>query len=772
MIAPRPLKPRPRHRWRYLLALMAVLIAELLLFNMPHFLSLSTAGNQASSQSSTLIGSGLERNADGTLTVTEPTKAYIQVDRVRTKVGYVHVTFSDPRGGQDDAEPTQRDSSVQIRLDALAENSDDQQFWDAGNVVTVRENVDASTYIRSPAPGKSSEGLRLWIQEPTGSTVGVKGLDINPRVPFRVNVLRAAILAVIAVIILAFLPHSWLWRTRLRSGNRRQGLLLCGVLTPFALLAISVIVGSIAWPGQQIFHNANGYTYDFNQYGYIADALLHGRPWLDLKVPDQLLLSQNPLDIATRQKLLDQGVQPLYWDYVLFEGRWYSYFGVLPAIVLFLPYQAITSLWVPGGLMLPSEAANALLLFIAMVLMILLVIRIIKRHFEAMPLAVVALGSITVITASNLVYLWHKANFYTVPFAASLVLSALGLWIWLGARRVSTQDGTRMWRFTDIKATLRDDLTTTLSLKRVALGSICLGANVACRPQFILACLLALPIFWDEIVALLSVKHVKYRYAGTIRAGKRVQALLLFAASAVRPAALAVIGALTNNLWRFGSPLDFGNLNQMTVVNLQTYQTPLGNIPRILGYYLAQPPSLGSRFPWISYAPAPLPHWQYTESGVGGILLLCPVLIVLLLLPSLRRTLRSRRLFGLACSLPALAVLIIVFDAYAGGFVWRYMADFGWLLGLSSVMVIAAVAERRDGANPNAPGLATVSQSSASKAAGRGHVYHEGCARSLVIGLMTVLVLAGLLTSLLAGAAISMHSNPDAYAQMQSWLSF
>jgi hypothetical protein len=37
---------------------------------------------------------------------------------------------------------------------------------------------------------------------------------------------------------------------------------------------------------------------------------------------------------------------------------------------------------------------------------------------------------------------------------------------------------------------------------------------------------------------------------------------------------------------------------------------------------------------------------------------------------------------------------------------------------------------------------------------------------------MTVLVLAGLLTSLLAGATISMHANPDAYAQMQSWFSF
>jgi hypothetical protein len=789
VIAPRPIKQRPRHRWRYILALLAVLIAELLIFNMPHYLSLPYADHQASQQSSTVIASGLKQHSDGSLTVTEPTKAYIEISRVSTKVAYVHVIFTDATTGSDNSDSAQGQASditgVQVRLDALTSTSDNQEQWNAGTVVTVREGVSASAYIRSPQRTEESESLRLWIQEPTGSTVRIKGFAINPRVSLQISPVRVAVLATIAVIVLAFLPRSWLWRTRMDTESRLQRLLLCLLVTPFALLALSIIVGVIAWPSQQIFHNTNGYTYDFNQYGYVADALLHGRPWLNLKVPDELILSSNPLDINTRQELLSHGVQPIYWDYVLYGGHWYSYFGVLPAIILFLPYQAITALWVPGGLMLPSEAASALLLFIATVMMILLVIRIIKRHYADMPLAVVTLGIIVALTSSNMVYLWHKGNFYTVPFAASLALSSLGLWIWLGARRVTTDSGARMWRYTDIQGILKGDMSATLSMRRVALGSLCLGANVGCRPPFLLLCLLALPIFWDELVAILSVKHVKYRYAGTVNASKRAKALGKLAVSAVLPASLAVAAALAYNFWRFGSLLNFGNLNQMTVVNLQEYQTPLGNIPYIVGYYLAQPPSLSSHFPWIHYAPAPLPNWQYTESGVGGILLLCPALIVILLLPSVRRLLRTRRLFSLACALPVLGMFLIAFDAYVGGFVWRYMADFGWLFGLSTVMVIAALAERRDGSNPKLPNLSTVSELSSGRAAGTStevsrtatphaaqladHRSREGCARGLAMGVITLLVLTGLLTSLLAGAAISIHSDPDAYAQMQSF---
>jgi hypothetical protein len=764
VIAPHPAKARQRHRLRYILAILAVLLCELLVFNMPHLLSMRYLDNHPSSQVSTVIGSGLSKDEHGLLTVTEPTKAYIELQHVNTKVGYVKVNFTKQIPQSQNSESQEVTTSVRVRLDTLSTQDDNQTSWHASRVITVRNTVPASNYLRSAESKTSADKLRLWIQEPTGTTITISGFNVNPRIPWHVDVMRIAILALIALIVTAFLPHSWLWRTKFDIAQRKQQLLLCGLLAPLAILTAYIIVHVIVWPGQQIFHNPNGYTYDFNQYGYVADALLHGRPWLNLKVPDQLLLSRNPLNVETRQQLLDQGTQPIYWDYVLFEGRWYSYFGVLPAVVLFLPYQAITSLWVPGGLMLPSEAASALLLFIACVMMILLCARIIHRHFSSIPVAVMVLSSLICITASNMVYLWHKGNFYTVPFAASLALSALGLWLWLGARRVNTSTGTRIWRYSDIQGTLRGNIVTTLSLRRMALGSLCLGANIACRPPFVLLCLLAIPIFWDEFVALLPIRHSRHRYAGIVEAPNHFISMLKFAISAVLPATLAVLGALAYNYWRFASFLNFGNLNQVTVVNLQEYQTPLDNIPYVLGYYFAQPLSLSAQFPWVNYAPAPLPRWQYTESGIGGLLILCPALILVVLLPALRRLLRSRRIYSLAWSLPILGFIIATFDTIVGGFVWRYMADFGLLLALGAMIVLCAIAERRGLPDFKDPHMSAATQLDA-------HNNLANSTRGIILGMITALVLLGALISLLAGVAIDMRANPDAYANMQSWFS-
>lgn len=65
----------------------------------------------------------------------------------------------------------------------------------------------------------------------------------------------------------------------------------------------------------------------------------------------------DPYDVATRQRLLADGVSPVYWDYAFYQGHWYSYFGVVPALLLFLPYRAVTSLFVRWRAVCPAVAA-------------------------------------------------------------------------------------------------------------------------------------------------------------------------------------------------------------------------------------------------------------------------------------------------------------------------------------------------------------------------------------------------------------------------------
>ena len=66
-------------------------------------------------------------------------------------------------------------------------------------------------------------------------------------------------------------------------------------------------------------------------------------------------------------------------------------------------------------------------------------------------------------------YLWYRTNFYSVPIAASLFLSVLGLWLWLGAAKRVPVSGDRIREV---------DGTQSLSLPHLAAGSMCIAANL------------------------------------------------------------------------------------------------------------------------------------------------------------------------------------------------------------------------------------------------------------------------------------------------------
>lgn len=64
------------------------------------------------------------------------------------------------------------------------------------------------------------------------------------------------------------------------------------------LLIGASIIHELWYASPLVFHVSGDYTYDFDQYGHVADALVAGRPWLDLPVPEQLAATEHPYDVA------------------------------------------------------------------------------------------------------------------------------------------------------------------------------------------------------------------------------------------------------------------------------------------------------------------------------------------------------------------------------------------------------------------------------------------------------------------------------------------
>ena len=669
------------------------------MFNLPAWQSLAYP-TSTPADSRVTLGPGVRRASGRLLEVTDPAASYLEVHTAVRPVGFVrvlsapvvrHVTTVIDPGPQ---------NTVHVRLDLLDSPGDTRAArWAVGRAESLTAWVPRSQYLKNQTGTRSSGTVRLWVQEPRGTEVALTGMQVNARVPPGVDWIRIAAMATLAALILAMRPRSSLWRTRLRTADRCQRLAFAVLMLPLVALAVMMTINSIRSFEHLEFHRSSDYTYDFDQYAYLADALLHGRPWLDLPVPEQLAAAPDPWSVATRERLLSEGVSPIYWDYVFFAGRWYSYFGVIPAVLLYVPYQAVSSLWTPGGAILPTAAAVAVLLGAAGIFGALLTVRLLRRFFPRTSVATALLSIIVTLLGSNLAYLWLRPNVYAVPMAASMLVTWAGLWFWLGARRTPGPLGVRSrpWTADDPPVTAitlhtarpdprRDEdaprSSTTLSLSRVAAGSLLLAANLGCRQTFVAFALLGFPIFWNELTALtrgLAARTLPARRAATVLA-----AVLI-------PALTVVLPLLWYNHWRFGSWLNFGNRYQMTVTDLTRYHEPLALLPRIVGYYLFLPMRFTSRFPYLAMSPTPLPHWQYTNPMAAGLFIITPVLITVFAVPWLRRTLMRQLAWDMTLCLLALAAFMLTFTSYEAGLDWRYFTDFSGLTALGAVLATAAM---------------------------------------------------------------------------------
>ena len=648
-----------------LVAALVILCIECVGFNLPFWRTLGASTDSVSARNT--MGSGLERTDTGALRVTDPTKAWLEtkadgtsdfarVDTLEPKqeslnVIHLRVTFRDGMNGVDGTNGT----------DGADGTNGATTFQ---STQTLSPSSTRSLFIRAHGSGV----MRVWVEEAKGSIVPIEAVRANVRVPFSFDPARVALMAAVLLLAVAWRPGSRLWRIPLDTSSRRQRLAFFAMVAPFAAATIANVAWQIRYATPLSFHEPGGYTYDIDPYGHLADALLNGRVWLDLPVPDALAAASDPYDVTTRGRLLAEGVSPLYWDYAYYDGHWYSYFGVVPAILLFAPYRALT------GCMMSSATAVHLLMFVALVFVWLLVIRLIRRLAPGTSLAATSLMLAFVPVAADFPYLAYRTNFYSVPFAASLMVTAAGLWLWLGAqtskRPLNPAD---RWRV---------EGAPELSLPRLGLGAACIAVNFGCRPTFCLAALLGIPLFWPQIRAMV----------GSLRAGRvKVTQALRAPAVVVAAALVPLVPLAAYNRARFGSFLEFGNDYQFTVTDMTTFRQPSGDILPMVGYYLLLPLRLVREFPFIAVSPTPLAEWAYAEPVVGGLFVLCPLLVAAFALPAVRRRFAASGLMAFLWSALALAFVIVVFDASSAGIGWRYMGDFGWLFAIASLPALLHV---------------------------------------------------------------------------------
>ena len=201
-----------------------------------------------------------------------------------------------------------------------------------------------------------------------------------------------------AAFVFAFRPGSALHKATMEKITWLRT--LGSVLAAAGTVAACVLpMGQLPlWNGENPEHR--------NQYELMAEALLDGRVHLVYGDEEELAQLSNPYDPAEREK---SGVE-YQWDHAFYDGHYYMYFGIVPVLLVFLPYRVLT------GTALTTYHATQLFAALAIVGLFVLFRLLVKLFFKQLPYSVyvalavafwtAAVTSLPLATPMPILFLW------------------------------------------------------------------------------------------------------------------------------------------------------------------------------------------------------------------------------------------------------------------------------------------------------------------------------------------------------------------------------
>ncbi|MCM1117912.1 MAG: hypothetical protein NC543_00910 [bacterium] len=510
----------------------------------------------------------------------------------------------------------------------------------------VRGDVPRSQYLRLHFSGDVYQ-LKVMIRGMRGEAIREGGLNtvvLNATVPLFFSWQRYLILTAGICCLYLLRPSSRCYEVWTDLTKRRQWI-FTAVCIAIQLLFLGRMLrwntGALAWPDYMEHHQ---------QYYRLAESLLEGRT--DVGEAPALQALDNPYDPSARAAA-GIGYENFKWDHAYYNGRYYVYFGIVPVLMFYLPYYALTGVHLPhmhvifilGGLLM---AGCAYLLW-----------QMIRRWFPHTPYILYLLLTVTMGAASCLGYAVYKPDLYLVPVLSGIVCGVWGLAFWISAVR---EDGYCAWR--------------------LGAGSLCIALIAGCRPQMLLILAMA-PVLFGR--AILRERRLFSR-----RGMAQTLALCL-------PFGVVAAGIMWYNGLRFGAVWDFGASYNLTTNDMTHRGWVWGRCGLGIFSYLLQPPRIGGVFPFLQDFRVETVYQGLTlsEMMVGGALWLFPVLCFGLW------GLRKREIFVEQCcyrlvwvSQLAMVALAVV-DAQMAGLLTRYFGDFVWMGMIGSVLVILSWQDMR-----------------------------------------------------------------------------
>ena len=387
----------------------------------------------------------------------------------------------------------------------------------------------------------------------------------------------------------------------------------------------------------------------YNAYVQQFDAFMKRQLNIDYEPSEKLLGLDNPYDWQQRK---DGKIGHYLWDRALYDGKYYSYFGIAPIITIYAPSYLLTNAT-------PSDTVTCTILaVIGMVSLCFALINLIKYFKIKVPFYLFIIGLFAVEMGSLLPMLMSSADVYYIASTSAVAYFSLFLALFFGAMNIE-------------KKALKNAL--------FALCSIAFVLVVMSRPGVALLGILICPTLF------------KYFFKSDLKIQEKIISFLCF----FIPLAIGAIIVCAYNYLRFDSIFEFGAKYQLTVYDVSKYSISSTLIFPCIFHYFLQMPILKSEFPFINllyakFVNLPIPY-LYTTSTIGALAFLSNWGIVGYgyIIVKAKDFLEQKLTYLLAF----VSVFVLAFfNTCMGGINIRYFADFNFVLILFTTLILLEIA--------------------------------------------------------------------------------
>jgi hypothetical protein len=503
---------------------------------------------------------------------------------------------------------------------------------------TVMAEVESTKYLYLMTNGEVGD-IYITLSTDYATTFQIDQVLFNVSAPFNFSIIRLLSVFLLLFIFWILRPSSRLWGYAYNEKSLKQKTVTAIIVCVQIFLLFGLSLLNPIFYGHPAYHT--------RQYQQLADSFIDGRLYLEDTPPQFLQEMENPYDYGARSQAAAENNQTYYWDAAYYEGRYYVYFGVIPVLLLYLPFKAMT------GIDLPNIAAINIFMMFFVIGSFWLISKIINRYFnnKRIPYLAYLIFSLIFVNASAGVFVAKRPDFYSVPILAALTFTVFGLGFWLSSLEKGGVEPFDAF-----------------------LGSLCMALVAGCRPQLLLVSAMAIIIFWSAVFKerrLFSKKSIFSTVAICV------------------PYVIVAIGIMWYNAARFGSPFDFGANYNLTTNDMTGRGYRVERVGLSVFTYLFQPPYFTARFPFLRSVNINTGYMgqTITEPMFGGIFAVIPLLWLIFLIPRYAKYMKKNNIFAFACLSVVLSAFIAVFDAQGAGLLQRYVNDFSFLAILGAIAV-------------------------------------------------------------------------------------